>query len=327
MTAQDGSFEIRMFPMGPNLREWFGVGTGEYRGAENSAPGAEQLANFSDQFLQSLEDKAPKNSSHLVDILEELVGMNFPLLAIKFVDSYHHLFPQDDFRAQLHYGNASMLVGDLARAETAFIAAQEIVPEEPAPYINLTQIYCHDDLRAKAKEWCMAGLNMDPENTRLWELAAWLEQNSEEKNDPQDAVATKIAKLAAEKNSWAGTSLACDLKNPEDVVAKAEALETFWNSGLRDLPFLIEYTAVLGMAGRFDKIPPVIWQSDHGGKTPWQLLIHLAQAQLGLGRLDDARQALESAAKSNDLSHEARAIIESLTQEILNETAQTSNLN
>lgn len=327
MTAQGGSFEIKMFPMGPNLRDWFGVGAGEYKGAENSAPGAEQLANFSDQFLQSLEDKTPKNAPHLVDILEELVGMNFPLLAIKFVDSYHHLFPRNDFRAQLHYGNASMLVGDLARAETAFIAAQEIVPEEPAPYINLTQIYCHDDLITKAREWCMAGLNMDPENTRLWELAAWLEQSSVEKDAPQGAVATKIAKLAAEKNSWAGTSLACDLKNPEDVVAKADALEMFWNSGLRDLPFLIEYTAVLGMAGRFDKIPPIIWQSDQGGKTHWQLLIHLAQAQLGLGRFDDARQALESAAKSNDLSPEARAIIESLTQEIQAETAQTSNLN
>ncbi len=326
MTSLEKSFDVGIFPMGPNLREWFGLSGNQYRGADNSSPSADQVANFSHLFVRSLEDNAPKNPSHLVDILEELVGMNFPLLAIKFVDSYQQLFPHGDFRAQLHYGNASMLVGDLARAESAFVAAQKIVPEEPAPYINLTQIYCHDQLYTKAREWCLAGLDVDQENTRLWELAAWLEQSGDGENLSRETVANNIARLASEKNSWAGTSLACDLKNPDDALTKANALEVYWNNGVRDLPFLIEYTAVLGMAGRFDKIPTIVWQSKSGEKTPWQLLVHLAQANLGLGRPEDAREALETASKNNELTHEARSIIDGLMTEIASENENLGTL-
>jgi tetratricopeptide (TPR) repeat protein len=327
VTTLEKNFDVGVFPMGPNLRSWFGLNASQYKGTENSAPSADQVANFSQVFVQSMEDNTPKNPAHLVDILEELVGMNFPLLAIKFVDSYQHLFPHRDFRAQLHYGNASMLVGDLARAEAAFVAAQKIVPEEPAPYINLTQIYSHDDFHDKAREWCLAGLDVDPDNTRLWELAAWLEQIRSGEHASRETVAMNIAKLALDKNSWAGTSLACDLKNPEDVTSKAEALEVFWNNGVRDLAFLIEYTAVLGVAGRFDKIPTVVWQSKNGDQTPWQLLVHLAQAQLGLGRHEDALDALEMASKSSELTPEARSILNSLKAEIASENGNLRTLN
>lgn len=316
MSNTKKNFLIAHFPMGPHLREWFGLSATEYKGAETENISSEQLATFSEAFLESLEDGTPKNQNHLVDILEELIGMNLPLLAIKFVESYPVLFPQDDFRAQLHYGNAAMLVGDLARAESAFIAAQKLVPEEPAPYVNLTQIYCHDDLFEKAREWCLAGLNIDPENTRLWELAAWLEQSKNHGNIDKETVAKNIATMAREKNSWTGTSLACDLKDSEDPSAKADALAVFWDTGVRDPEFLIEYTAVLGVAGRYDKIPPIVWQVKASGKTPWQLMIHLAQAHLGLGRSEDALEALNSVNKYKDLTHEARTIIDALRAEV-----------
>ena len=316
MSNANKLFLFAHFPMGPHLRQWFGLSATQYKGAETESVSAELISAFSDKFLATLEDTTPKNQNHLVDILEELVGMNLPLLAIKFVESYPTLFPHDDFRAQLHYGNASMLIGDLARAETAFIAAQKLVPEEPAPYVNLTQIYCHDDLLEKAKEWCLAGLNIDSENARLWELAAWLEQRRNSETTQKDTVAKNIAILAREKNSWTGTSLACDLQDSEDPAAKADALTLFWDTGVRDPEFLIEYTAVLGVAGRYDKIPPIVWQAKASGKTPWQLLIHLAQAHLGLGHPDDALEALNNANQYKDLSQEARSMIDALKAEL-----------
>jgi len=156
---------------------------------------------------------------------------------------------------------------------------------------------------------------------------AWLEQNESDQQAPRALVARNIGQLAKQKNSWAGTSLACDLNNPDDVVTKADALEAFWNSGVKDLPFLIEYTAVLGMAGRYDKIPPIVWQSKlDDGKTPWQLLVHLAQAHLGLGRPADALETLNSANKSDDLPPDTRAMIESLISEVTGEMTESGQL-
>lgn len=310
---------VNKFPMGPHIREWLAIPAESYKGDENTSPSASDVANFTDAFLRHLEDATPNNSDHLVDILEELVGMNMPLLAIKLVDAYPNMFPVGDFRAQLHIGNASMLVSDLTRAESAFIEAQRLVPEEPAPYVNLVQIYCHDGLLDKAKKWCDAGLDADADNPRLWELLAWLEQSAEKSGGGDiAAVPQRLAELARSKNSWAGLSLACDLRDPEDIPTKVSALEKFWDEGCRDTNYLVEFTALLGMAGRYDRIPPVIWQVEKQSSNglPWQLRMHLAQAYLGLGRDDDARIELNKLNNIKDLPEIARQTAQALWTEL-----------
>ena len=322
-TSLESSVSLSAYPMGPTLRAWLKIAESGYRGYENASPSGEHVALFTDALLDSFENSVPDDDSHLVTLLEELVGMNMPLLAIKLVDAYPQLFPQEDFRAQLHLGNASMLVGDLARAEDAFIKAQSLVPAEPAPYINLAQIYCHDGLHQQARDWCLAGLDAEPDNTRLWELLAWTEQNApaNSSNSPT-AVARELARIAKEKNSWAGMSLACDLENPEDVIAKLAALETFWNEGFRGHDYLIEYTAVLGMAGQYDRIPGIIWTAEREltNGLPWQLILHLAQAHLGLGRDEDALASLEKLNNISDLSEGARAAAEAIRAEVAGES-------
>ena len=310
---------ISRFPMGPQIRTWFEIPDTAYEGHENPSPTADELAQFTDAFLMKLEDSSPKDQNHLVDLLEELVGMNLPLLAVKLVDAYPQLFPDSDFRAQLHLGNAAMLVSDLSRAESAFIEAQRLIPEEPAPYVNLTQIYCYDGLLDKAREWCDAGLNAEPNNPRLWELLAWLEQQDEKARGGNiTSVANEISKLAQTKNSWAGMSLACDLKDPEDVGTKVSILETFWDEGCRDTDYLIEFTAVLGMAGRYDRIPMIFWQVEKQSSQglPWQLSVHLAQAFLGLGREADAKAVLLKLNDMIELPENARQITSALLNEI-----------
>lgn len=310
---------IVRFPMGPKLRSWLSVPEHDYKGHENTSPTAEDVAMFTDAFLLQLEDSSPNNSDQLVDLLEELVGMNLPLLAIKLADAYPEIFPQNDFRAQLYLGNASMLVNDFSRAESAFVEAQKLVPQEPAPYVNLTQIYCHDGLIERARQWCEAGLNAENNNLRLWELMAWIEQQTEHSNNTRGTSAIDaITALAKSKNSWAGVSLACDLKAPEDVIHKATELEKFWDEGLRDPEFLTEFTAVLGMAGRYDRIPSIIWQAEKQSSTglPWQLTVHLIQAYLGLGREEDAARALNKLSHIETLPKSAQQILQSLQEEI-----------
>jgi Flp pilus assembly protein TadD len=302
--------------MGPHVRAWLGVSDNDYQGADHTEPRAEDIAMFTDVFLTRVEDAVPNDSHHFVDILEELVGMNLPLVALKFSDAYPDLFPADDFRAQLHLGNAAMIAGELIRAEDAFVAAQKLVAEEPAPYVNLAQIYCHDSKLEAARTWCLAGLNVDPNNTRLWELLAWVEQTL--RPDQITAATELIARVATDLSSWAGMSLACDLQNSEDPLTKLAALERFWNEGCRDDDFLIEFTAVLGMSGQYDRIPAIVWQAEKASnqELKWQLILHLAQAYMGLGRDEEALQALDKLNKIKLLPPQARHAVQAMTDEI-----------
>lgn len=309
---------ITNFPMGPKLRAWFQVPDTSYRGHNNTSPTAEDIANFTDALLKHLQELSPRDADHLVDLIEELVGMNLPLLAIKMVDAFPEIFPSEDFRAQLHYGNASMLVGDLARAQLAFISAQQIVPEEPAPYINLAQIYCHDGMLHEAQTWCRSGLDADANNPRLWELLAWVDKNLHVNEKSNKECGERLAILAGEKNSWAGASLACELINSDDALSKLAALEKFYDEGLRDEAFLVEFTALLGVTGRYDRIPAILWQAEKQSSQGlcWQLILHLAQAYMGLGRDDEAVQALDKLNKVKDLPEHAQAISKEMLAEI-----------
>jgi hypothetical protein len=113
-------------------------------------------------------------------------------------------------------------------------------------------------------------------------------------------------------------SLACDLQNSEDPLTKLAALERFWNEGCRDDDFLIEFTAVLGMSGQYDRIPAIVWQAEKASnqELKWQLILHLAQAYMGLGRDEEALQALDKLNKIKLLPPQARQAVQAMTDEI-----------
>ncbi len=100
--------------------------------------------------------------------------------------------------------------------------------------------------------------------------------------------------------------------------SKLAALELYYNEGLRDHDFLIEYTAVLGMAGQYERIPAIIWQIEKQATSglPWELHMHALQAFMGLGRDDQAREAVEKIAKLDGVPPQARAALEALRQEL-----------
>ncbi|MCX6123383.1 MAG: hypothetical protein NTV34_01330, partial [Proteobacteria bacterium] len=217
---------------------------------------------------------------------------------------------------QLHLGNACMLTGELARAEGCFTEAQKIVPEEPAPYVNLAQIYAEDQHFDTALTWCLAGLDADKNFLRLWELLAWIYQQLDFASARE-----KIRAQAALRQSWAGASLAVDLfaasEDEPDGRAKMLALDPFYLEGLRDVDFLVEYTAALGLAGHYDRIPTVLWQVESQATSglPWQLYFHTIQAYLGLGRDDEALALIERTAKIDGVPPQIRTQLDGLRAE------------
>lgn len=313
-TPENNSFY--RYPMGPKVRTWLGVSESDYSGATNETPSLEESDLFQSRVLTQMEDVALVKGDELADLIEEFVGMNLPYLAIRLADAYPGQFLHDDFRSQLHLGNACMLVGEFTRAEECFQKAQKLVPEEPAPYVNLVQIYCQDGHLDTALLWAKAGLDAEPNFLRLWELLAWIYQQQDFPTAKE-----KITSDATLRKSWAGTSLAVDLKASEledpDARLKMIALEKFYNEGLRDSDFLVEFTAALGMAGAYDKIPAILWQVENQASSglPWQLYFHTIQAYLGLSRDDQALELIERVSKMNGIPPQARQQLDALRDE------------
>ena len=299
--------------MGPALRGWIGISDAEYRGHDSDVPTTEHEDALSEWVLDFASDKPLESVSQFTDIVEELVGMHLPVPALKLVGYFPELVDADDFRAQFQIGNAAMIGGDLSLAESTFRRAQELIPEETAPYINLTQIYFHEHRDAEARTWCMAGLDADHNNIKLWELLATLEAAEL----GTDAAAKKIMALSESRSSWAGLSLACEMQSPESPQIKLGYLESLYHQGLRDSNFLIELTAVMGAAGKYDLIGPVVWQAEKlgSGTLPWQLWLHAAQAQLGLGKNDLCKEYLEKVRKMPKLPDSVGPVLDQLSQE------------
>lgn len=315
---------VENYPMGPRVQNWLGFSDGNSQIQEEvvkfADPSALHQRMFEDHFLASLEDKAVQNEDHLTNLMEELLAMGLPHLLVKLVDANLDKFQISDFRSQLYLGNACMMLNDHSRAEDCFRSAQKIVPEETAPYVNLTQIYIHDELFSAAKDWCLSGLIVDPNHTRLWELYAWMCQNEHGLDKAKDFVHS----LSKELNSWAGTSLSHDL-NTSDMGDQDKAqeklmdLESYYNEGLRDEAFLVEFTAQLGVCGKYERIPGVVWdlRSKSKGKAiNWQLEVHELQSLMGLRREDQAKETLTRLLNRSDLPKTASTGLMELKAEL-----------
>jgi tetratricopeptide (TPR) repeat protein len=300
------------YPMGPVLRRFCGISDADYRGDHGNTPTANEQGEFAAWLADLFLDREVTSSAQLTDLIEELVGMDLPQTALRLVAQYPELLSLDDFRTCLQIGNAAMLAGDLDRAEDSFRAAQELIPEEPAPYTNLAQIFLHQGRFDEARTWIEAGLEAEPNNALLWERLASLEHALSE-----SGFAARLLEAAEKRQSWAGMSLASDLVDGGDPLAKFARLDKLYSFGLRDQDFLVELTAVMGAAGKYDAIPQIVWQAQRLGSTqlPWQLWLHLAQAELAMNKAEECRAALRMAETDKLLPEQVRGVIAELDRE------------
>jgi tetratricopeptide (TPR) repeat protein len=305
--------EIRHYPMGPKTRSFLAISDQDYRGSDQPLDSAEHRERFSEHLLHALAQRPVISDDELTDLIDELVAMDLPGLVLAVVGERPQLRTFRDFRCQLSLGVAAMLTGDQDLAEDALRSAQEILPAEPAPYINIVQILLSQSRIDEALVWCESGLEQEPNNHALWELMAHLRQVTD-----GEAFPDMIMRLANQYNSWAGLSLAASLSSSGDRYLKVNLLDKLYAQGERDPQFLIEYTAALGVAGDMEKIPQVIWLAEtSGGSQPlnWQLYLHAAQACLAMDRFQECLSWLGKAEKSKFLPDEARAAMSELKTE------------
>jgi tetratricopeptide (TPR) repeat protein len=303
---------LNQIPMGPCLRGWLGISDADYIGHENMTQSDAEFEAFSDHLVEYCQSQPFVDETDLIDVIDELVAMDLPAAAIKVADASMGVWNESNFRGQLTLGVAHMLSRQFEEAEAYFCKAQALMPEEPAPYTNIVQILLARGEIPEAKKWCLAGLEVEPENFAFWEL---LSEIFEEEFGP--AAGAQIVALANQRSSWAGAMLASDLTQDADPAHKFNFLDPFYAKGIRDHTFLIEYTAALGMAGHYDRIPQVVWSAEQATTKgiPWQLHLHTAQAYIALNDMDAAKRFLAKAKAGSHVPQEAMQMIESIEQD------------
>lgn len=299
--------------MGPKLRTWLGITEADYRGEEAGERSDADAQGFTDFVLAWADQEPLEDEAMLVDLLDELVSMDLPEAVLRLCDKGKALWSDSDFRGQLAVGIAAMLKGDLELAEAYFVKAQALLPSEPAPYVNLVQIFLHQERTDEALTWCLAGLDADRNNLRLWDLLAATLQDQHDEYFPEE-----LLKVAQSRRAWAGLALAADVSGTADKFFKLNLLQGIYDEGERDSIFLVEFTAALGIAGELEKIPTIVWQAEKAASSalPWQLYVHAAQAQLGLGRAQEARAQLSKAKRQTNLDEQGQQALNELASMI-----------
>lgn len=300
----------RDYPMGPTVRRYLGIDDHDYLG--ETQPGNQRDDDF-EAFMSQFLQKNPIESPNMaVDMAEEFCGMGQPYLALVLASVFDDESLDHEFRWHFALGNAAHMAGDHELAENYWLEAHRCVPEEPAPYVNIAELLFHQQRDEDSLKWAFEGLNVDLNNYRLWETIAAIYQEKF-----GDSVGEKVHECASERGSWAGISLAAMIIAPEDQLLRAQRLQELYDAGQREGAFLVEFTAALGVALQYEKIPTIVSLAEKDSKQPlpWQLYAHGGQAQLALNELGGAQTWIEKALRSPDLPTHAQPELESLLKE------------
>lgn len=297
------------YPMGPVLRHVLGVDAASYTGDQVAKPSQARKEEFEKALRPILESKIPFSQDEFSELVNELTSMDMPALTLFLCDHHKEFDLSKDFRSLLNIGAAAMLEAEYTDAIDLMKAAHQIEPKELAPYVNLAKIFLHLQRDEEAEQWSQAGLALEPNHRDLWEVLAKVLFIKFGRESCHERLLLASRKL----NSFAGLSLSAEVV--DDSLLKAQYLEDHYNKGERNSSFLVEYTAALGEAGQFEKIPQVLWEAEnlphHEGKIPWQLYLHVTQAYLSMEKDESARDTI------NKLDYEQQGIPEATKKEII----------
>lgn len=283
------------YPMGPQLRAFLRILPEDYRGDKAPRPDEDAVQSFAAYLVELFQTEKPADEKQFVELLDELTNMGLSGAAVQLADQNAH-FPIDtDFRGCLALGSALMMESEFDEAILLLRQAMALNPKELAPYINLTAIYFALEQDQEALAWADKGLGIDANHSRLWEIIASIYLYED-----KSTAAQRVRSKAEAINSYAGLSLAAEMMDGNDRLLKAQLLEDAFNAGSRDDDFLIEYTASLGLAQQFEKIPQIIWRLEQMEKKAvhWKLYAHAAQAYLAMNKEEEASEMIRKASKS-----------------------------
>ncbi|MFW7380348.1 MAG: tetratricopeptide repeat protein [Oligoflexus sp.] len=302
------------YPMGPNIRRYLGISDEEYQGEHAARPDDEIAAQFADELRQVLSQHIIQDFHEWVDVLEELTAMGLASTVCFLTEEDYRQQADHDFRALLAIGSAYMLESEDELALRYLQKAHELEAGELAPYVNIASIHYAFERDQDARLWAESGLQVDANHHRLWEILA-----SVHLHENPHAAGEQLKTFAERINSYLGLSLAADLIDPDDALLKAQYLESVFQSDKIDADFLIEYTAALGMAKQFEKIPSVIWKAERisGISIPWKVYAHGAQAYLSQEDPQGASSLIDSLKAIDDAPKDLIAELEQARQEML----------
>ena len=287
--------------LGPKLKHWI---TQQQPEAFNQPFSSKEL----DLFLQDqIEHNHIQNNVQLASLVDELVSMNKPQFALNLIDHHQELWSDDNFMQIRSEGIASMLTNNIDRAICCFKKALLLNPNEVASYVNLSQLYGQQQKWTKAQEYCLTGLKRAKNYPPLWE-SLWRALSH---NNPSLAE-TKLKELAQEMDAWAGFSLFFALTQPNSQQAQLDNLINYYNKGLRDLDFLLEYTGLLGNLEQYETIEAVLGSQR---RLPWQLQLHQLQAYLAQDKHLLFLEMASKLLKQPTLPHKNRKDLEQLVYE------------
>jgi len=325
MTAQIETSQWLDLPLGTQIRMYLGLPAESEISAE--IPEEARLREF-EKWMSNYIDMHPVVSeAELVNLMEELCWLRLGNLTIRIHDKNPKFDLSRDFRGLLALGAASMMENELDLAQSVLSRAQQVEPQELAPYANLAKIYFHLQRDEDALNWALSGLSVDANAFGIWETLSLLYQ-------AEDSVTCgeRLRALAEKHNSWAGMSLAAQMIDPQDKVLRVQMLEEVFESGVRSEAFLIEFTAALGAAGQYEKIPALYWRAApdlQPSANSWRLLAHVAQAHLGLNQYAEAKKhflmVIEEPSLPSHVIDQVRQLLDECDQEINKQPNAPSN--
>lgn len=301
------------YPMGPSLRAYLKIDDRAYLGESSPRPSEQEAERFSETLIDYFTAQPIASTDQWIDIVEELTAMSLSTVAIFLAEEDFRDEAKEDFRSQLAIGCSYMLEERFEDALVFLQGAQKAEPQETASYVNIASVYYAQKHDQRAKEWILAGLDTEANHKRLWELLASILLHAD-----KTTAGDEIRHIATDKQSYLGLSLAADFLEPQDPMFKAELLDDLY-AGLAepDAEFLLEYTAALGMAQRYEQIPTVVWKARNiaGTALPWKLYAHVVQAHLAMENLEEASAALKTLKSCEDVSEETLKALEQAIEE------------
>lgn len=299
------------YPMGPTLQAYLGIADEDYVG-RTAKPSPERDDDFREFFSAFLHDHPIDQPDMGVGIMEELNLMDLPDMAFAVFDQ---TFGPDEaeksYDISMAAGTTLFMLGEAARGESYFLAAHELAPDDVGPMVNLAQIGYACGRDDEALEWIEAGLALNKNHQKLWELLASLKMAAVAGDDgPTDVRAPvftgtykELMAKGFQMNSYLGVALACDLLYGDAPELKQKELAKLYDSGVRDPYFLVEYTAILGECQQYQQLVQVVWQamSDQGASLAWQVLAHGAQGHLAMTNKEEAEKLYDALKKRDDV--------------------------
>ena len=307
-------FELKRYPMGPNVRRFMGIADADYCGDSAKTPSETVRQQFRQHLFSAIDEQPAPSAESLVDLIEEITAMGDFDAALKISESNPEIFPKDDASAWIALGNAAIFGGEYMLAEQTFREAQLLDPNEIIPYVNLGQLLFADNRDDEAKIWVEQGFSIDINNNKLWVTYAKILRVEFGEN-----FAAELKTRAEGWRSWAGECMALEQISPGAAEFRLDILSTYYRDGERSGDFLVEYTGTLGQLGRFPEILPIVAEqvmlTVNPDDLPWQLYANDLQANLALGDFVAARKHITKLSATKTISISALAQLKEMIDE------------